>query len=302
MGEKVGAIDIGTNSIRLLVAVVDGDRVKTLRNAMQITRLGQDIGAGRLQSEAIARTVGVLRQYRSILDDEGVSLAVVAATSAVRDAVNREEFMQTVREETGLEITVLSGEEEAVLGYRGVLAGLPLDPADTIVVDVGGGSTEFVWTDTGRCHFCSLDVGAVRMTEQGADDRRIQALLAPVLQELEPLQASNLVGVGGTVTTLAAMTQGLVRYNPNLVHGFHLSYAAVNGMLGEIRSKSSGELRQMPGLQPERADIIEAGVRIVATIMGSLGREHLVVSETDILYGLALTVAGGVETKCQAVD
>jgi len=300
--DKVGAIDIGTNSTRLLVAMVGGGRVETLRRLMQITRLGQGIGNGCLLPEAVDRTVRVLREYRSVLDHEGVDLAVVAATSAVRDAVNREQFVQTVRAETGLEVTVLNGEEEAVLGFRGVLAGLTLAPDDTIVVDVGGGSTELVWTDEKEPHFYSLDVGAVRMTEENADDRRIRALLMPVLGKLECVQASSLVGVGGTVTSLAAMAQRMVSYNPELVHGYRLSYDTVSRLLAEIRSKTPDELRQTPGLQPERADIIEAGVSIVATVMDGLGRGHLIVSETDILYGLALTVAGDVERKTPPVD
>lgn len=302
MGRKVGAIDIGTNSTRLLVAEVESGRVRPVHARMVITRLGEGIATGRLNREAIRRTIAVLCAYRGILREEGVEQVAAAATSAVRDAADRDMFLDAVRRETGIEVRVLSGEEEAALGYRGVAAGLEADPSAIVVLDVGGGSTEFVWTAAGTLQYRSLNVGAVRMTEQGADEDEIRTSLAPVIRELATRREFELVGVGGTITTLAAMNQQLTVYDPGLVHGYRLTYYDVGRLLAEIRGKSLGELRQTPGLQPERADIIEAGACIVAVVMRALDRGRIVVSEADILHGLALVAAEGVEIKPAATD
>lgn len=303
MARKVGAVDIGTNSTRLLVAEVENGRVRPVRTRMVITRLGEGTGkTGRLKPEAVRQTVEVLREYSEILREEGVEQVAAAATSAVRDAVDGDAFLETVRRETGIAVRVLSGEEEAKLAYRGVEAGLVIDSSAFVVIDVGGGSTEFVWNKEGTLQYRSLNVGAVRMTEQGAGEQEIRTALAPVTRELAALREFELVGVGGTITTLAAMNQRLVDYDSARVHGYRLTYFDVGRLLTEIRKKSLEELRQTPGLQPERADIIEAGALIVAVAMRELRRGRIVVSEADILHGLALTAADGVEIKLSGAD
>lgn len=297
MGRKVGAIDIGTNSTRLLVAWVGDGRVRPVRGRVVVTRLGGGMSAGRLDPAAVRRTVGVLREFGSILRQEGAPPVAVAATSAVREAVDRGAFLEAVRRETGFAVRVLSGAEEAALGYRGAAAGLAAGAPAIMVLDVGGGSTEFVWMAAGGLRYRSLDAGAVRMTGSGAGERAIERVLAPAIGELNPEPGFELVGVGGTITTLAAMNQQLAVYDAARVHGYRLTASDVESLLAGIRAKSPAELRRTPGLAPERADIIEAGACIVAVAMRTLGRPGITVSEADILHGLALEAADDVERK-----
>lgn len=297
VARRVGAIDIGTNSTRLLVAEVAGGRVRPLDTRVVTTRLGAGIGSGRLDPAAVRRTVEVLRGFGRVLRAKGALRVVAAATSAVRDAADRGAFVETVRRETGLAVRILSGAEEAALGYRGVAAGTAAGTGAVVMLDVGGGSTELVWMAGGGLRYRSVDVGAVRMTEQGAGAPVIRAALAPVTGEVGPQPGAELTGVGGTITTLAAMHQELAVYDPARVHGYRLTAADVGRLLADIRGKTPAALRRTPGLEPARADIIEAGACIVGVAMDLLGREHITVSMAGILHGLALAAADDVEIK-----
>lgn len=293
----MAVIDIGTNSTRLLVAECRGSSVgEVLCRDLRTTRLGEGIGEGRLKPEAVARTLKVLGEYLEQARSFGAERVVAAATSAVRDAANKGEFLRAARE-LGVEVEVLSGEEEAYYSYLGASLGLALDPRGLVVVDVGGGSTEFIWEGGGSLFCRSVNVGAVRMTEGGYDEEAIGQLLEPVLRAVKAHAPRHLVGVGGTVTTCAAVVQGLKVYDPSLVHGFLLSLEQVEDLLALLSRATLEERRRLPGLQPERADIIVAGVRIVRRIMLGLEIGAMQVSETDIMYGLALRAAGGVERK-----
>jgi exopolyphosphatase/guanosine-5'-triphosphate,3'-diphosphate pyrophosphatase len=246
----------------------------------------------------MARTVDCLVTYRTILKAYGVDKPLVVATAAVREATNRANFLDLVREKAGWEVRVLSGPEEAWYTYLGVLAGLDTLPEETVVVDVGGGSTEFVWLADGSPVCRSLLLGAVRMTEQRYSDAEMAALVAPVAAELaERPKERRLVGVGGTVTTLAALHQRLVIYDPDRVHGYRLRLEEVARLAEVLETSTIEERKRLPGLQPERADIIPAGARIVATVMRVLAVPEITVSEADILHGLALYGRAGVETK-----
>lgn len=286
--KRVAAIDIGTNSTRLLVAEITGEGLKTLESGLITTRLGEGIGASVLLPGAMQRTVEAIRRFHQTALDLGAERVVAAATSAVRDAANRGEFVDLVKQSTGLPVRVLSGEEEAVMSYRGVLSGLAVEPSSTAVVDVGGGSTELIWTQERRLRLASVNVGAVRMTAAGTGEDEIAAILSPALEEVRRAQVKTLVGVGGTVTTLAAVDQGLVLYDPERVHGYCLSADNITGILGRLKSMSLDERRRVPGLQPERADIIVAGVAIVKAVLEGLGLESVLISEYDILHGLVL--------------
>lgn len=289
---RVGVIDIGTNSTRLLIADAGTDGgLSVVRTALTTTRLGEGIASSLLTEAAMARTARAVQAFRAAAEELGATRIVAVATSAVRDAANRAAFLRLVRETSGLDVRVLSGEEEAGFSWKGVLAGLPVDPARTVVVDIGGGSTEFSWEEKGRLLTASVPVGAVRVTLTAMADAALRDALAPVLERLRTTPR-ELVGVGGTVTTLAAMHQRLEVYDPSRVHGYVLALEEVEELLSLLLRATLEERRRMPGLQPERADIIPAGARILRVVMHGLATPTVRVSEFDLLHGIALAVAG----------
>lgn len=285
----IAVIDIGTNSTRLLVAGLDGSGALTvMARELITTRLGQGLGRRILLEEAMERTLDALEIFKERAKVWGADSIAAVATSAVRDAVNGPAFVEGVRQRTGLEIRVLPGVEEARYSYYGVLGGFPDCPQDALVVDIGGGSTEFIWAVNGTIRYRSVQAGAVRMTEGGHSDRELAEILHPVLAEIQPGVPDFLVGVGGTVTTLAAMDREMVVYEPAVVHGSIITLARVEELLDLLHSCDLQLRMQIPGLQASRADIIIAGVRIVRAIMTELRLSRLMVSETDILFGVAM--------------
>ncbi len=294
---RVATIDIGSNSVRLLVADVYQEKVVPVKTGLVTTRLGKGIGRRHLLDGPMEKTKGVLREFLEETRQLGALSVTAAATSAVRDATNGNEFVKMVEGELGLKIKVLSGKEEARLTYLGVLAGLHKKNVHTIVIDLGGGSTEIVWPAGGDVNWESVDVGAVRATEGNYSREKILSLLKPVLDQIDSARSLGMVGVGGTVTNLAAMAMGLKVYDSTLVHGYSLSLSKLKELLGILEVTPMEERKKISGLQPERADIIEAGTRIVTVIMDYLNVASMEVSEADILYGLALDVAQNVERK-----
>ncbi|HAU32571.1 MAG: Ppx/GppA phosphatase [Desulfotomaculum sp. 46_296] len=288
---RVAVIDVGTNSTRLLIAEVNRQKeVKPLHTDLVTTRLGKGIGTAKLMPSAIGNTVTVIDDYLKRTPGWQVEKVVIAATSAVRNAVNREDFLRTVFKRTGLEVKVLSGAEEALLSYQGALSGLHtgFDSQNAVVMDLGGGSTEFTWKTPGGLSCRSVEVGVVRATEGNFTDAEILSLLVSPLQEIRKISPVDLIGVGGTVTTIAAISLSLRVYNPELVHGFDLSAGQVEKTLSLLTALPLEKRRCLPGLQPERADIIIAGVRIVKQILLYLELPRLKVSEADLMYGLAI--------------
>ncbi len=302
----VAALDCGTNSTRLLVADREG---RPLERLVRITRLGQGVDAtGRLAPEAIARTTQALKSYRAVMEDRGVGPgnARLVATSAVRDAANPQELTAAAEAATGVVAEVLSGEQEGQLCYAGATG--DLDPAGGpfLVLDIGGGSTELI-TPPERAgdavvSVVSLDLGCVRLTERflghdppspdelGRAQTAIHRQLSDARRALPELEeAACLVGVAGTVTTLAAMQQRLVTYDRDAVHHWVLTRSGVEELLGAMAAQPSGERALRPGLEEARADVIVAGSLILATVMGDLGFESCVVSEADILDGLVMS-------------
>jgi exopolyphosphatase/guanosine-5'-triphosphate,3'-diphosphate pyrophosphatase len=286
----IAVIDIGTNSTRLLVAGRDGSGILTvLARELITTRLGQGLGRGMLQQEAMERTLEALGTFKERAGSWGADRIVAVATSAVRDAVNSPAFVEAVRRRTGIKVRVLPGVQEARYSYYGVLGGLPNCPKDALVIDIGGGSTEFIWAMDGVMHCRSVQAGAVRMTEGEHSDRELAEVLHPVLVEIQTGSLpSCLVGVGGTVTTLAAMDRKMLVYEPAVVHGSIITLAKVEELLDLLQGCDLQSRKQIPGLQAPRADIIIAGVRIVRVIMTGLNLPRLMVSETDILYGVTM--------------
>jgi exopolyphosphatase/guanosine-5'-triphosphate,3'-diphosphate pyrophosphatase len=287
---RVGAVDLGTNSTRLLVADVEDGRVEEVARLSKITRLGEGVDERRkLLPLPVARVRNVLSDYRRELERLGAERVLTIGTSAVRDAENGEAFLGEIEWSYGFATRLVTGDEEARLTLRGVATGRPLDEG-TLVLDVGGGSTEL--TTTGER--TSIDVGSVRLTERHlrSDPPAPGALAAAasevrdLLPQLEPTAA---VGVAGTITTLAALELG--GYDPDRVHGFHLSRAAVEQQLERLASLPLAERRKLPGLEPERAPVIVGGAVIVSAVLDRYRLQGLEVSERDLLHGAALEAA-----------
>ena len=275
-------MDIGTNTTRLLVAdVVDG-RLDELHRETRITRLGEGVDArGSLLPVPIARVRNVLADYRRTLETLGAERTLAVATSAVRDADNGEAFLGEVEWSYGFTTLLVGGDEEAQLTRRGV------DPAPgTLVVDIGGGSTELILDG----FHVSLPIGSVRFTERyGEDVERIaEATRELVDVELEPRAA---VGVAGTVTTLAALNLALERYDRERVHGHRLSREAARSQLRRLASLTVDERRALPAMEPERAPVIVAGAAILVAILDRFDLDAIQVSECDLLDGIALAAA-----------
>jgi exopolyphosphatase/guanosine-5'-triphosphate,3'-diphosphate pyrophosphatase len=305
---RVGAVDIGTNSVRLLVADVDGTgaaaRLEPVERHMRITRLGQGVDATRrLHPDAVARTLDVLREYGRRLEVLGATRVRAAATSAARDAANRTELFDAAAAVIGVELELLSGEEEAALSFLGATAGLD-EPAPFLVVDVGGGSTELVVGTERPEGSISLDIGCVRLTEQylhgdpPAPEELSQAVsvvrdhLADVVREVPAVTtARTLVGVAGTVTTMAAVELGLAEHDPEVLHHFRLRRAAAEEVFRTLATEPAAQRRHNPGLEAGRVDVIVGGAVVVVSVLRHFDFPELLVSEADILDGLARSVA-----------
>ncbi len=285
---RVASIDIGTNSTRLLVAEYRDKHLNRIETDLVTTRLGRGMGAGRLLPETMRHTAEAIGRFYQKALDLGAKAIIAAATSAVRDASNSGDFLELVKRKTGLTVRVLSGAEEAALSWRGVISGLPVEPGSTLVIDIGGGSTEFIRMQGKRLSLASVNAGAVRFTAAKAGTAAMYEVLEPVLIRLKQQAPRSLIGVGGTITTLAAVDQQLSPYDPERVHGYRLTRRSVQRILSILSSMGIEERKKVKGLPPPRADIIVAGVQIAGMIMENLGLSDMLVSECDILYGLAL--------------
>ena len=271
---RVAAVDLGTNTTRLLVADVVGGHVDELHRESRITRLGEGVDERRLLLPVpIARVRNVLTDYRRTIESLHAERTLAVATSAVRDAENGEAFLGEVEWSYGFATRLASGDEEAELTRRGV------DPAPgTLVLDIGGGSTELVLDS----FHVSLPVGSVRFTERhGEDAARIEEEVHRTLPRLSP---SGAIGVAGTVTQLAA-------FDTEHVHGYHLTRALAREQLQRLAGMSVDERRRLPRMEPGRAPVIVAGAAILVAVLEAYGLDEIEVSERDILDGIALTAA-----------
>ena len=305
----VAAVDCGTNSTRLLVADAAG---RPLERLMRITRLGRGVDrARRLDAEAIARTVSVLAEYRAVMDRHGVGPVRMTATSAARDAANREEFFAAATSAVGVRPELLGGEEEGSLSFAGATADLPAGPR-YLVADIGGGSTELAvgpaagrW-DGGRpvpAAVRSLDVGCVRLTErflhhdppareelQAATDEVEGLLRAASAQQPEFAGADRVVGLAGTVAALAALDQGLEAYDRGRLHHYELSRRSVEELLESLGSEPAEARRRRPGMESARADVIVGGAVVLAALLRHFALDGCLTSEADILDGLVMSL------------
>jgi exopolyphosphatase/guanosine-5'-triphosphate,3'-diphosphate pyrophosphatase len=277
---------------------------------MQVTRLGQGVDAThKLSADAIDRTVAVLVGYRRIMDRHHVVRGRLVATSAVRDAVNGDEFLSAAHRATGLTPELLAGDEEGRLAHAGATADLPACPGDTLVVDIGGGSTELVVEHDGVIRAVSMDIGCVRLTERHyahdpptpgeraaarahIDEALRDAVAAlPVLDHLRP--GSRLVGLAGTVSTLAALAQGLTGYQRDRRHHFVLRRSTVDQWCDVLAAEPASARAARAGMDEGRQDVIVGGVEILAAVMERTGLASCVVSESDILDGVAQSLLEG---------
>jgi exopolyphosphatase/guanosine-5'-triphosphate,3'-diphosphate pyrophosphatase len=294
------AIDIGTNTVLLLAARVSGDgHITPLLYEQRIPRLGAGVDSRRhLAPDSMRRVTDVLGEYRSLMRTFDLEAVAVCATSAVRDAVNRDEFLNTVQRDTGFTVEVLSGDEEAHWTYRGAISGFHgIDRAT--VVDIGGGSTEVtVGTGTAIAGRVSMDLGAVRLTERilrgdPPTPGQLSKCRAAIDEGLQPLstldvRGSTLIGVAGTATTLATLHQGLREFDLAAVSGYRLPGTAVDALVSQLSAMPSRKIRALSSILEGRADIIVAGSMILQQIMHLLNAPEITVSERGVRYGLVL--------------
>jgi exopolyphosphatase/guanosine-5'-triphosphate,3'-diphosphate pyrophosphatase len=287
---RVAAVDLGTNSTRLLVADVHDSRVEEVARRLVITRLGEGVDERRrLLPLPIARVRNCLVDFRRELERLGTERTLAIATSAVREAENGEAFLGEIEWSYGFATQLLSGHDEALMMFRGVTSGRSIAEG-TLIVDVGGGSTELVLGGPDGVSFhTSVDLGCVRMTERFGDD--LEACAAHVRSAVPDLEPRRAIGVAGTVTSLAALDLGLVEYDPERVHGHVLKREDVEDQLYRLAALPLEERRRVPGLEPERAPVIVAGAVIVREVLARYGLAELEASEHDILHGAALTAA-----------
>ncbi|MFE5034549.1 exopolyphosphatase [Streptomyces sp. NPDC056683] len=311
---RVAAIDCGTNSIRLLVADANPEtgELVDLDRRMVIVRLGQGVDrTGRLAPEALQRTFAACREYAAVIKEYGAERLRFVATSASRDAENRDEFVRGVLDILGVEPEVISGDQEAEFSFTGAtreLAGREDLARPFLVVDIGGGSTEFVVGDAHVRAARSVDVGCVRMTERHlvheghVSDPPTEAETAAMRADIEraldlaeetvPLrEARTLVGLAGSVTTLSAIHQDLPEYDSAAIHHSRIPYARVREITEWLLRSTHAERAAIPSMHPGRVDVIGAGALVLQSIMERVGAEEVVVSEHDILDGIAWSVA-----------
>ncbi|MET4644341.1 Ppx/GppA family phosphatase [Streptomyces sp. NBC_01724] len=311
---RVAAIDCGTNSIRLLVADADPatGELTELDRRMEIVRLGQGVDrTGRLAPDALERTFAACRRYADVIKEHGAEKLRFVATSASRDAENRDEFVRGVLDILGVEPEVISGDQEAEFSFEGAtkeLAGRDHLAKPYLVVDIGGGSTEFVVGDDRVLAARSVDIGCVRMTERHlvrdgvvTDPPtlgQITAIRADIdaaldlAEESVPLtEAATLVGLAGTVTTVAAIALGLQEYDSEAIHHSRISFEQVQEITGRLVTSTHAERAAIPAMHPGRVDVITSGALVLLAVMKRTGAREVVVSEHDILDGIGWSIA-----------
>ena len=302
----VAGIDIGTNTLRLLIAEFSPDgRFNKIHSRRHITRLGEDITkTGRLKGEAMDRSIHVLESFSKDCKDYPIDGVYAVATSAVRDSANGRDFISMIKTKAGLDVDIITGDEEARLTMLGVSSGLNLGGEDIFLMDVGGGSTEFINASgaSGRdIHFkISTDIGVVRFTEQyihsdppsEEEIKSLESVVEERLRLIPPFKSSmdrtSFIGTAGTVTTLAAIEQGMKIYDPERVNGYRLSKESVDKISRMLIPMTIRKRKDVPGIEEGREDIIAAGALIVRKVMERFGFNEVVVSDNGLREGLVI--------------
>ncbi len=311
MARRVAVVDCGTNSLRLLIADVDPGRAELtdVARRMEIVRLGQGVDrTGRLAPEALARTIVMLCDYADMIAASGARAVRMVATSATRDADNAAEFVRQVKEALGVAPEVLTGAEEAVLSFTGATAELAAgsEPGPFLVADIGGGSTEFVLGPAGGppAHAISVNIGCVRMTERHLHGdplagQEVAAAIADIDGSLDDVaaavpvrQARTLIGLAGSVTTVAAIAMGLPSYDAARIHHARVSAADVHAVTDDLLAQTRAARAAIGVMHPGRVDVIGGGALVLDRLMRRFGFGEVLVSEHDILDGMAWSLAG----------
>ena len=301
---RVAAIDCGTNSIRLLIADIDGNNFREIVRDMEIVRLGQGVDqTGQFHPDAIARTLAAVDKFAAEIAKRGVEKIRFCATSATRDATNRHLFVDGVRERLGIELEVISGEEEAALSFAGAIKDLDPSNGPFLVVDIGGGSTEFVFGTSTVEAAKSVNIGCVRMSERHfasdpATPEQIEAARADIqaaithAAEVVPItKAKTLVAVAGTATTVAAAALDLPEYDRYAIHLSRISAKQTHDAATMFATKTREQRLSLGYMHPGRVDVIAAGSLVLSEIMNATGATEFVASESDILDGMAFSLA-----------
>ena len=307
VGPRFAGIDCGTNSIRLIVVEKQPDfaELKQLVRELRLVRLGEGVDVNREFSvAALERTFAAVDEYAEIIRSLDVDAVRFVATSATRDVGNRQEFDDGVKARLGVGVDVIDGREEAELSFTGAVAGARLDHvAPYLVIDIGGGSTEFVLGDGAVEYARSVDIGCVRMTERhlqsdpplareiAAATRDIDAAILDALNDVPGQRANTVVGVAGTVTTVAAIAMELHEYDPERIHLSSMSHEQVDQVTAHLLGITRQERLKLPGVEPGRVDVIGGGALILKRIMDLVGVDEIIVSESDILDAIAWQVA-----------
>ena len=301
---RVAAIDCGTNSIRLLIADIDGNNFREIVRDMEIVRLGQGVDeTGQFHPDAIARTLAAVDKFAAEIAKRGVEKIRFCATSATRDATNRHLFVDGVRERLGIELEVITGEEEAALSFAGAIKDLDPSNGPFLVVDIGGGSTEFVFGTSTVEAARSVNIGCVRMTERHfASDPAtaqqielartdIQAAIAQAAAVVPITKAKTLVAVAGTATTVAAAALDLPEYDRYAIHLSRISAQQTHDAATMFATSTREQRLALGYMHPGRVDVIAAGSLVLSEIMKATGASEFVASESDILDGMAFSLA-----------
>ena len=301
---RVAAIDCGTNSIRLLIADIDGNNFREIVRDMEIVRLGQGVDqTGQFHPDAIARTLAAVDKFAAEIAKRGVEKIRFCATSATRDATNRHLFVDGVRERLGIELEVISGEEEAALSFAGAIKDLDPSNGPFLVVDIGGGSTEFVFGTSTVEAAKSVNIGCVRMSERHfasdpatpeqieAARTDIQAAIAQAAAVVPITKAKTLVAVAGTATTVAAAALELPEYDRYAIHLSRISAQQTHDAATMFATKTREQRFSLGYMHPGRVDVIAAGSLVLSEIMKATGATEFVASESDILDGMAFSLA-----------
>src|SRR5881628_3558670 len=302
----LAGVDIGTLTCRLLIArVSESGALTELRSDRRIVRLGEDVDhSRRLRLDAMDRVVSTLLEWRKVIETYPVEGQIAVATSAVRDAKNRDEFLGRIKREAGFEVELISGEEEARRTMLGIRSGLPDGVSIVLGLDIGGGSTEFMLDRPGSAPIVrSVDLGVIRLTERmllhdPPTERELQAAREAIKKETEQVRTwlgdcsrATFVGTAGSITTLAAMAQQLPVYEPARIHNYGLKLATVQKLEQALLSRSKAQRRGMPGLEVGREDVIVSGVLILRTVMETLGYRDCLVSDLGLREGVLIDLA-----------
>ena len=306
---KYGAIDIGTNSMRLLLADVEGGKFIKREKFINTTRLGQGIDReGNISEESIDRNIEALVNFKDKCEEAGCDRVFCIGTAALRNAGNREEFVRRAKEVTGIDVEIVPGEREAILGYRGVVGGINIGNGCTLIIDIGGGSTEFIIGDSTKIYFRkSINAGALVLTErfitsmpEGDEEYNelysyINKEISKALEEIIPIlkeknieENIKIIGIGGTITSVSAINQKLEVYSMEKIHSSHVTKEELDSQIRDIRKMNLEERRLIKGLQPKRAEIILSGELILKSIIDNLSAGSIEISEYDNLEGIIL--------------